>query len=161
MSIEAEITRLVEAKQALGAYLEEKGVTVPNYTLLGDMVALLEHLPLPEGNAIVETHTQVVGSSGEVLVGGATDMRDIDDRLICAFVLVTNSSNYTNVLVVTSTKGQCFTSSLTVDNKNSEDILRFERVSGTYITNCYWMIDPGLYVASESDNAVVYAIWKK
>ncbi len=44
MSIKSEITRLVSAKKEFADYLSSHGVTVPNGTLLGDMVALLSNL---------------------------------------------------------------------------------------------------------------------
>lgn len=160
MSIEAEITRLVEAKQALGTYLEEKGVTVPNYALLGDMVALLGNIPLPVGDARIETSTARVDSNGELLIGEAFDERDIHDNLVCVFAYIVAESGSTSVLVLTPTLGQYYNSSMAIDTKSTWDILRLVDV-GEVNKECYWMVDPGLYVASLKQDVTVHTIWRK
>ena len=51
MSIESEITRLVNAKSALRSWLVSKGVGVPSSALLPDMVELLDNVQTGSGTA--------------------------------------------------------------------------------------------------------------
>ena len=51
MSIESEITRLVNAKSALRSWLVSKGVGVPGSALLPDMVELLDDVQTGSGTA--------------------------------------------------------------------------------------------------------------
>lgn len=51
MSVQSEITRLENAKAAIKAAIEGKGVTVPDTTLLDGMAALIESIEAGGGNA--------------------------------------------------------------------------------------------------------------
>ena len=57
MSIESEITRLVNAKSALRSWLVSKGVGVPGSALLPDMVELLDDVQTGSGTAEQSTVT--------------------------------------------------------------------------------------------------------
>ena len=57
MSIESEITRLVNAKRALRSWLVSKGVGVPSSALLPDMVELLDDVQTGSGTAEQSTVT--------------------------------------------------------------------------------------------------------
>ena len=87
MSIESEITRLVEAKQGLADWLTEQNVSVPNGALLGDLVALLDRVKTASTeNAIVLKSTATI-SNGEIIVPGvAIDVRALDN--LCAALAI-------------------------------------------------------------------------
>ena len=61
MSIESEITRLVNAKNALRSWLVSKGVGVPGSALLPDMVELLDDVQT--GSSSAETSVVTVTNS--------------------------------------------------------------------------------------------------
>lgn len=52
MSIQTELTRLTNAKSAIKAAIEGKGVTVPDATLLDGMAALIESIEAGGGGAV-------------------------------------------------------------------------------------------------------------
>lgn len=67
MSIQTELTRLTNAKAAIKAAIEGKGVTVPDATLLDGMAALIESIEAG-GGAGELFHTEITpATSGEVL----------------------------------------------------------------------------------------------
>ena len=68
MSIEAEITRLVEAKQELATWLKSKDVSVPQDALLGTLVDLVKTINLSEGSARIDIEERMVTGAGELLV---------------------------------------------------------------------------------------------
>lgn len=72
MSIQTALTRITNAKAAIKAAIEGKGVTVPEATLLDGMAALIESIEAGGGsNYIVETH--VVTFTDEIICAkGAT-----------------------------------------------------------------------------------------
>lgn len=82
MSIEQEITRLVDAKAAFKSWLTAKGVSVPTNALLPDMVDLLERVPAGAESEIAEitvsNHTTTAftayGPDGSVSVPGNSDV---------------------------------------------------------------------------------------
>lgn len=55
MSIQTELTRITNAKAAIKAAIEGKGVTVPDGTLLDGMASLIESIEAGGGNFSVET----------------------------------------------------------------------------------------------------------
>ena len=61
MSIESEITRLVNAKSALRSWLVSKGIGVPSSALLPDMVELLDNVQT--GSSSAETSVVTVTNS--------------------------------------------------------------------------------------------------
>ena len=82
MSIEQEITRLVDAKTAFKNWLTAKGVSVPTSALLPDMVDLLERVPAgaesETAEITVSNHTTTIftayGPEGSVSVPGESDV---------------------------------------------------------------------------------------
>lgn len=66
MSIESEITRLVEAKQVLENWLIKQNVAVPNDALLGDLVKLLNAVQTSSGSAEVASVTLSKGTGVSV-----------------------------------------------------------------------------------------------
>ena len=68
MSIQTELTRIINAKAAIKAAIEGKGVTVPAGTLLDGMAALIESIEAGGGGAGELFHTEITpATSGEVL----------------------------------------------------------------------------------------------
>ena len=68
MSIQTELTRITNAKAAVKAAIEGKGVTVPDGTLLDGMAALIESIEAGGGGAGGLFHTEITpATSGEVL----------------------------------------------------------------------------------------------
>lgn len=156
MSIEAEITRLVEAKQDLGAYLQEKGVSVPAYALLGDMVTLLKNIPLPEGDARVERFVRTVNPYGEILfMEKMYDIRPVTDSLICAYAYI---ENYQSLLVLTPFRAQAFNSSMNITHQNPEQVFRFDYSSNG---DGWWILDPSITVLSPGTEVKVVCVWDK
>lgn len=82
MSVQSEITRLQNAKAAIKAAIEGKGVTVPNGTLLDGMASLIESIQAGSGGfeniqtvtgsftpeSLIETETQSVPSTAAFTV---------------------------------------------------------------------------------------------
>lgn len=67
MSVQSEITRLENAKAAIKAAIEGKGVTVPDTTLLDGMASLIESIEAGGGSATSITGTITLnGAWGEV-----------------------------------------------------------------------------------------------
>ena len=68
MSIQTELTRITNAKAAIKAAVEGKGVTVPDGILLDGMAALIESIEAGGGGAGELFHTEITpATSGEVL----------------------------------------------------------------------------------------------
>ena len=63
MSVQSEITRLQNAKAAIKAAIEGKGVTVPDATLLDGMASLIESIEAGGGGGIRATYGTVVPTS--------------------------------------------------------------------------------------------------
>ena len=82
MSIEQEITRLVDAKAAFKSWLTAKGGSVPASALLPDMVDLSERVPVggesEPADITVSNHTTTAftayGPDGSVSVPGESDV---------------------------------------------------------------------------------------
>lgn len=82
MSIEQEITRLVDAKAAFKSWLTAKGVSVPASALLPDMVDLLKRVSTDgesePADITVSNHTTTIftayGPDGSVSVPGDSDV---------------------------------------------------------------------------------------
>ena len=84
MSIESEITRLVNAKRALRSWLVSKGIGVPSSALLPDMVELLDNVQTGSGSAetSVVTVTNSVGTG--ITVVSPSGSKSIADGLSAA-----------------------------------------------------------------------------
>lgn len=72
MSIQTELTRIQDAKAAIKAAIEDKGVTVPDATLLDGMSSLIENI---ESRA-VEIHVVDFAEEITCAVGTKTDLCD-------------------------------------------------------------------------------------
>ena len=94
MSIQTELTRLTNAKAAIQAAIEGKGVTVPSDTLLDGMAALIESIEA--GGSGMET---IFDKKWEY--GSITPAEDITANYVINF-----KNNYSNV--VDSTYGYFF-----------------------------------------------------
>ena len=151
MSIESEITRLVEAKQGLADWLTEQNVSVPNGALLGDLVALLDRVKTASTeNAIVLKSTATI-SNGEIIVPGvAIDVRALDN-LCAALAIQANTPNYR--LCMTGSKAMVTNSSYTL---NITDTLSCSRVADQCL---YWCIDPDMTAFTSGEQFNVIAVW--
>ena len=70
MSIQTELARIKNAKAAIKAAIEGKGVTVPDGTLLDGMAALIESIEAGGGGGSVEPFTKII--SGTITFAEAT-----------------------------------------------------------------------------------------
>ena len=68
MSIQTELTRLTNAKAAIKAAIEGKGVTVPEATLLDGMAALIESIEAGGGNFSIGTFTTTDDITSDVVI---------------------------------------------------------------------------------------------
>ena len=82
MSIQTELTRITNAKAAIKAAIEGKGVTVPDATLLDGMAALIE----------------------SIQAGGGNDLSGILDSDDCEFGTYTIASSSTRITIPTVAK---------------------------------------------------------
>lgn len=78
MSIQTELTRITNAKAAIKAAIEGKGVTVPDTTLLDGMAALIESIEAGSGagNIVCGTITPADASSHLEIVHGLGKIPD-------------------------------------------------------------------------------------
>lgn len=68
MSIQTELTRLTNAKAAIKAAIEGKGVTVPDATLLDGMAALIDSIQAGGGGGATEPYIEeTYDSSGDLI----------------------------------------------------------------------------------------------
>ena len=117
MSIESEITRLVNAKQELADWLTEQNVAVPTGALLGDLVALLGQVKTSSSTGATVKQSTASISNGEIIVPGTViDERDVTDNLCAALVIQVNAPNY--MLCMTASKAQYTNSSYTLNTEN-------------------------------------------
>lgn len=152
MSIEAEITRLVEAKQDLATWLEAKDVTVPQDALLGTLVDLVKTINLTDGDARMEIEDRMVTGAGELLVSDTIiDERDIYDAFYCCIAYNLNG----RLLVLNPEYGQHYNSSLTIG------IGDFTSTTRLYNSNFFWFVDPDLSVLSSGDTFTVISFWRR
>ncbi len=152
MSIEAEITRLVEAKQDLATWLKSKDVSVPQGALLGTLVDLVKNINLSEGNARIDIEERMVTGAGELLVSDTiVDEREIYDAFCCCVAY----SDTGKLLVLTPEKGQHYNSSLTIN------IGDFASTTRLYNSNFFWFVDPELNVLNYGDTFTVISVWRR
>lgn len=64
MSIQTELTRIINAKAAIKAAIEGKGITVPDATLLDGMAALIESIEAGGGATGITTGVYIPTSTG-------------------------------------------------------------------------------------------------
>lgn len=71
MSIQTELSRIINAKSAIKAAIEGKGVTVPDTTRLDGMAPLIESIEAGGGGGSVEPFTKII--SGTITFAGKTE----------------------------------------------------------------------------------------
>lgn len=117
MSVQSEITRLQNAKAAIKAAIEGKGVTVPDGTLLDGMAALIESIEAGGGGGAGNIATgSITNSDGYGVV--ALDVMTIDEWVtnFGAFPTTLYAAYfYENPETVTSGYGPLYCASCTVD----------------------------------------------
>ena len=96
MSIQTELTRITNAKAAIKAAIEGKGVTVPDGTLLDGMASLIESIEAGGG-----------GGSGNFATGTFTTTDDITSNVVINHNLGVKPS----FVIVLSTRADAFTRS--------------------------------------------------
>ena len=69
MSIQTELTRIINAKAAIKTAVEGKGVTVPDGTLLDGMAALIESIETSSGGGATEPYIEETYDSSGDLTG--------------------------------------------------------------------------------------------
>lgn len=95
MSIQTELTRLENAKAAIKAAIEGKGVTVPDGTLLDGMASLIEGIEAGGGNGNIETITFTPANTGSLHLNFETD--GIPFTVVCvrnSFIYSSNDTHY-------------------------------------------------------------------
>lgn len=152
MSIESEITRLVNAKQELSDWLTEQNVAVPTGALLGDLVTLLGQVKTSSSTGATVKQSTASISNGEIIVPGTViDERDVTDNLCAALAIQANAPNY--MLCMTASKAQYTNSSYTL---NTTATLSCIRISGRTL---YWCIDPDVTAFADGEQFTVIAVW--
>ena len=78
MSVQTELTRLTNAKSAIKAAIEGKGVTVPDATLLDGMAPLIESIEAGGGGSdyIVESHVVTFAEEISCAAGASVELCD-------------------------------------------------------------------------------------
>lgn len=94
MSIQTELTRITNAKEAIKTAIEGKGVTVPDGTLLDGMASLIESIEAGGGDVEVKTGSfmlssdvQIYGTDGYSITHGLSRSPDL-------FVLIKDNESY-------------------------------------------------------------------
>ena len=91
MSIQTELTRITNAKAAIKAAIEGKGVTVPDATLLDGMASLIESIEAGGGNFATGTFTTTDDITSNVVIN-----HNLGVKPKFIIVLCTESSTYFN-----------------------------------------------------------------
>lgn len=92
MSIQTELTRITNAKAAVKAAIEGKGVTVPEGTLLDGMVPLIESIEAGGGNFATGTFTTTDDITSNVVIN-----HNLGVKPKFIIVLCTNPQTYSNL----------------------------------------------------------------
>ena len=90
MSIQSELTRITDAKAAIKAYIEGKGLTVPEGTLLDGMASMLESIEAGGGNFATGTFTTTDDITSNVVIN-----HNLGVKPKFIIVLCTYASTYT------------------------------------------------------------------
>ena len=91
MRIQTELSRIINAKAAIKAAIEGKGVTVPEATLLDGMASLIESIEAGGGNFATGTFTTTDDITSNVVIN-----HNLGVKPKFIIVLCTNSSTYSN-----------------------------------------------------------------
>lgn len=152
MSIESEITRLVEAKQELADWLTDQNVAVPTGALLGDLVALLGQVKTSSSTCATVKQSTASISNGEIIAPGTViDARDVTDYLCAALAIQVNTPNY--MLCMTASKAQYTNSSYTLNTAETSSCIRISD------RTLYWCIDPDISAFTDGEQFTVIAVW--
>ena len=152
MSIESEITRLVNAKQELADWLTEQNVAVPTGALLGDLVALLGQVKTSSSTGATVKQSTASIRNGEIIVPGTViNERDVTDNLCAALVIQVNAPNY--MLCMTASKAQYTNSSYTLNTAATLSCIRIND------RTLYWCIDPDMTAFADGEQFTVIAVW--
>ena len=89
MSIQADLSRIINAKAAIKAAIEGKGVTVPEATLLDGMAALIDGIEAGGGNFAIGTFTTTDDITSNVVIN-----HNLGVKPKFIIVLCTNNSAY-------------------------------------------------------------------
>ena len=92
MSIQTELTRLTNAKAAIKAAIEGKGVTVPEATLLDGMAALIESIEAGGGNFAIGTFTTTDDITSDVVINHNLGVKPKFIIVLCTDYSAYNSS---------------------------------------------------------------------
>ena len=92
MSIQTELTRITNAKAAIKAAIEGKGVTVPDATLLGGMASLIESIEAG-GGAKIATATFTVTEDTSTPFEITHNLGSIPKIAICIREILSTSGN--------------------------------------------------------------------
>ena len=104
MSIQTDLPRIKNAKAAIKAFIEGKGITVPEDTLLDGMAALLESIEA--GGGSIE-----MGPFSEIIAGTVTPAQDMTEFNINASIDVAfKAKNYLFAIGFYDTNSLSFTS---------------------------------------------------
>lgn len=91
MSIQADLSRIINAKAAIKAAIEGKGVTVPDATLLDGMASLIESIEAGGGNFAIGTFTTTDDITSDVVIN-----HNLGVKPKFIIVLCTNNSAYSS-----------------------------------------------------------------
>ena len=95
MSVQSEITRLENAKAAIKAAIEGKGVTVPEATLLDGMAALIDSIEAGGGNFAIGTFTTTDDITSDVVINHNLGVKPKFIIVLCtSSVTYSSSSNH-------------------------------------------------------------------
>ncbi len=93
MSIQTELTRIINAKAAIKTAIEGKGVTVPDGTMLDGMAALIEAIEAGGGNFAIGTFTTTDDITSDVVINHNLGVKPKFIIVLCTDYSVYNSSN--------------------------------------------------------------------
>ena len=91
MSMQTDLTRIKNAKAAIKAYIEGKGLTVPDATLLDGMASMLESIEAGGGNFATGTFTTTDDITSNVVIN-----HNLGVKPKFILVLCTHSSTYSS-----------------------------------------------------------------
>lgn len=146
MSIQTELTRITNAKAAIKAAIEGKGVTVPDSTMLDGMAALIDSIEAG-GGYIVETHVVTFAETVTGAEGSTVELCDTAIQNPLALGMVTyadGATGDTNVPVLafgvsnllsrtTSTSGYaCGTSDSSYSTTSKGYVMLYRQQAGTF-----------------------------
>lgn len=156
MSIQTELTRLTNAKAAIKAAIEGKGVTVPAATLLDGMAALIEAIEAGGGGNIVAGSFTPTSNMKTFKVNHNFNTKDI-----CFVVFMSANKNYVSRGIVYSSYTTGGKSWMVYNTESNYYIDIFGNTGGPTITTV--SVDlTGFFYNSVfiSGSTYIYFVWK-